>query len=126
LAQFGAGVPQTKTKQSEITMRVRVGAQISQAIERLARAESRSCQSMTTRLIMKGMVAEGHAVLPPIAIDDLKDPARVSLPLPAEMRTAIKRLARADDRSNRSMMHQILHAGLRTYEQATAAAPARS
>ena len=99
-------------------MRVRVAEKVGREIERLARAESRTVANMVTRLVVRGMVSEGLAAsTTPVPVDDVvKDSKHVNLPLPASMLTTIKRLAKADDRSNRSMMRQILHTGIQTYQ----------
>jgi hypothetical protein len=96
-------------------MRVRLGPELQQPVERLARIENRSASNMTEKLIAAGLRSLGvmAAMEAPSVQSDRG--CRMSVPLSAAERTTIKRLARDEDRSNRSMAHQLLIAGLRVH-----------
>jgi hypothetical protein len=96
----------------EELMRLRLTPKLRPSIERLARLESRSLSKMTEVLVAVGLRSLGVATSAPEETPDHLD-CRMSLPLTGVERTEIKRLARAENRSNRGMAHELILAGLR-------------
>jgi hypothetical protein len=91
-------------------MRFRLEANLADAVERLARAENRTTQNMTAKLLTAGLAAQGHPVQVP-----MKGNRELHIPLPSAAFREIKKLAAAEVLSNRTMTRAVILAGLESY-----------
>jgi hypothetical protein len=93
-------------------MRLRLAPALQPAVEHLALVENRSVANMLDQLVAAGLHTTGFTKAVPVQPPDHRG-CRMTLPLSAAERTEIKRLARAEHRSNRGMAHDLIVAGLR-------------
>jgi hypothetical protein len=87
-------------------------------IRQLARSHGLSESAMTTRLLREGLRQYGVAPSSPTVQQSAapdNDCRMTAVKLGGEARAAIKRLAVAEDRSNRSMIRRLIEAGLRQH-----------
>jgi hypothetical protein len=95
-------------------MRMRVAPALQPAVEQLALRENRSVANVIDRLLAAGLRTTGFTAAVPVQPPDHCG-CRMTMPLSANERSEIKRLAKLEGRSNRAMAHQLLIAGLRTW-----------
>jgi hypothetical protein len=101
-------------------MRIRIGDQMAAAIHSRALKEGRSFQSMHDRAVAAGLRALGDVLVTnkdePGLPNDPRTTFKLTLRLPIEIYGQVKDRAKAEGRSGRAMICQLLAAGLRTFE----------
>jgi hypothetical protein len=98
-------------------MRIRVDDAVASAIHRRAVRESRSWQNMHNKIIAAGLQALGDVLVTnedePGMPNDPRQTFMLTLRLPVEIYGEIKERAQTEGRSGRSMVCQLLAAGLK-------------
>ena len=94
-------------------MRPRLPKDVAARIEHLSRVRGVSFQQGALIALDAGLRAVGE--LPASPVTEPCDDAVVTLPVPASVSRAIKKLAAENFQSNRGMMRHILLTGLRTF-----------